>query len=74
MNETGEQPRYVAKGVAQAASLLYRRLPTCERPKRSCDFQWLPSHTRKPADWQSAIQQAGSLRYLQRTVTARRDL
>jgi hypothetical protein len=43
----------VAEGVAQISNLLYRRFPTCRatRPRLH------------PADWKSAIQQIGNLRY-----------
>ena len=41
------------EGVAQASSLLYRGFPI-----RRCD-----QATLQPADWKSAIQQVGNLRY-----------
>jgi hypothetical protein len=45
--------------VAQAAGLLYRRLPVCQR--RSDDQ---PSDSKKhQAGWQPAVQQASGLRY-----------
>src|SRR6185503_8642190 len=50
--------------VTQTAGLLYRRLPACE-PR----YVRKPPHRRRPADWQSAIQQTSGLRY----STALRD-
>jgi hypothetical protein len=41
-----------ATNVAQTSSLLYRGFPTCQ-----------PQEVGHPADWKSAIQQVGNLRY-----------
>jgi len=44
--------------VAQAAGLLYRRLPACE-----ATFVRTQRKAERPADWQSAIRQTSGLRY-----------
>ncbi len=49
----------VSRDVAQISNLLYRRLPAGNRPNIPA---WPDSPT--SADWKSAIQQTGSLRYV----------
>src|SRR5687768_143809 len=46
--------------VAQISNLLYRGLPACQR----VEGQGVVAKDERPADWKSAIQQIGNLRYL----------
>jgi len=50
---TNLTPRQDRKAVAQVSNLLCRGFPT----------RWTPARIRQRADWKSAIQQVGNLRY-----------
>ena len=71
-----DPPRIPDKVVAQAASLLYRRLPTCEGAAGStaddCFRTRYGSRYGAQADWQSAEQQTrlSALRKTAQSVTA----
>ena len=59
-------PNSEAEPVAQTSSLLYRGFPTRRRWTMLCVGVVV-----RPADWKSAIQQAGSRRYEQSDVRLR---
>ena len=64
VHKSGELQSY-AFGVAQISNLLYRRIPF-GRPSDHAAAQEFP----RQADWKSAIQQVGNLRYPARVPSA----
>ncbi len=57
-NLSSRKTRHLPGTLAQTSSLLCRRFPTCQ--SRNTQAGW---ESQRPADWKSAIQQVGNLRY-----------